>query len=269
MKVAAIQMNSVKCIEQNLLDAYAFVKEAANLGARLIVLPEMFLCFGIKKYSDVSTRYCSEKALQQSIGAWAKEFNAFIVAGSVPYNNDPKNEKVYASSFIFSDEGSILGRYDKIHLFDANIDDEFAHYRESDAFLAGESPKVVSVGDTLLGMSICYDLRFPELFQHYQAKSCRIISIPSAFTYETGKQHWEILLRARAIETQSYVIAANQVGVHEDGRRTWGHSMIVSPSGEILAQIEGSKPGIAIAELDFKLQDEIMRSMPLQKHKRL
>ena len=282
MKVAVIQMNSVKSIDKNLVDAHLYVQEAASLGARFIVLPEMFLCIGVKDQSEILACFfpsegsdTNERAanhtlgIERIIGSWAKSYNVYILAGSIPYPSDKQSDKVYASSLLFSPQGNILTRYDKIHLFDVSVGDEKGSYCESDTFLPGREPKACKVDEVLLGMSICYDLRFPELYQHYQAKSCQMISVPSAFTYQTGKKHWEILLRARAIETQSFILAANQVGLHEDGRRTWGHSMIVSPSGDILAQVEGEKPGVALADLDFENQARLQLAMPLMKHKRL
>jgi len=142
-------------------------------------------------------------------------------------------------------------------------------YFESKTFTSGKKIKSFNLPWGKLGLSICYDLRFPELFQAYQKAGCGVITVPSAFTYQTGKQHWEILLRARAIETQSFVLAANQSGIHEDGRKTWGHSMIVSPQGEVLAEVKEDGPGVAMAKLDFNSMAAFRAAMPLQQHKRL
>jgi len=305
MKVAVIQMNSAKSIEKNLRDAHLYVQEAAKKGARMVVLPEMFLCMGVKNQSDLARQFfpsasfgknklgkgrlgknshgktrlfevsLAENSLEKDslvegeLARWAREYHLYIVAGSLPYPDEEGSDKVYASSFLISPEGTTLTRYDKIHLFDVTVGDEKGSYRESDTFLPGDEPKVFQVDDALLGMSVCYDLRFPELYQFYQAKSCNVITVPSAFTYQTGQKHWEILLRARAIETQSFILAANQVGTHEDGRKTWGQSMIISPEGEILTQVEGDKPGVALADLDFENQQKIQSAMPLIEHKRL
>jgi predicted amidohydrolase len=268
MKVAVIQMNSVKSVEANLVDAYDHVQQAANQNARFIALPEMFACLGVSNQIEIASRYFKGNLIEKSIGAWAEKYNVFILAGSVPYATEQKPDRVYASSFLLSPQGKIVTRYDKIHLFDVDVGDEKGGYCESNTFLPGATPKTASIDDSLLGLSICYDLRFPELYQYYQQQKCQMIAVPSAFTFQTGAQHWEILLRARAIETQSFILAANQVGVHEDGRRTWGHSMIVSPSGEILAEIYGDKPGVVVADLDFTAQKNLRSAMPLMQHKR-
>ena len=275
MKVAVIQMNSAKNIEKNLHDAHLYVQDAVEKGARLVVLPEMFLCMGVNNQSELAKQLFPSGELgtgslvEAELARWARAYNIYIVAGSLPYPTEDASDKVYASSFLISPQGHVLTRYDKIHLFDVSVGDEKGSYRESDTFLPGEKPKIAQVDNALLGMSICYDLRFPELYQFYQAKGCKIITVPSAFTYQTGQKHWEILLRSRAIETQSFIIAANQVGTHGDGRRTWGQSMIISPEGEILAQLKGDKPGIALANLDFEKQQQIQSAMPLIQHKRL
>ena len=220
-----------------------------------------------------ATRFTEEDVLA-TLAGWSKKFKMYLVAGSMPTVNSGKEDvihsnKVHAACLVFSPEGKQIANYHKIHLFDVDVEDEKGSYKESDTFIAGQSPQIAQLDDVKLGLSICYDLRFPELFQHYMAENCQIMTVPSAFTYQTGKAHWEILLRARAIETQSFILAANQVGVHEDGRRTWGHSMIVDPSGEILAQVTGDEPGIAIAELNFERLAHRRKTMPLQQHKRL
>ena len=150
-----------------------------------------------------------------------------------------------------------------------DVADEKGRYRESDTFIAGNEVNTAIVDGRQLGLSVCYDLRFPELYQQYQALGCELITVPSAFTYETGRMHWEMCLRARAIETQGYVLAANQVGTHEDGRKTWGQSMIVAPDGEILAQGDNEQPQVIYANLDFALLEQCRANMPLQQHKKL
>ncbi len=267
MLCAVIQMNSKKNIDENLDAAYELLKEASVKGAVLAVLPEMFACLGVKnqKYLALS-RFHSQDVLSIFSG-WAKDLSMYLVCGSVPISIDG-SQKVAASSLVYSPEGKLLSDYQKIHLFDVVLN-ENESYRESDTFIAGNKSKTVMIADKNLGLSICYDLRFPELYQKYQQQHCQIITVPSAFTYQTGKQHWEVLLRARAIETQCFILAANQVGIHEDGRRTWGHSMIISPNGDILAQAEKDEPCVVIAELDFNMQQVLKNSIPLLNHKRL
>ncbi len=268
MKAAVIQMTSGRNPVENFENAKALIEQAHQGGARLVVLPEMFACIGVVNQVMLAETYFSKDKIEHTIGVWAKEYNLYIVAGSVPYIS-PCSDKVFSACFVFSPEGEIVSQYNKIHLFDVSVDDEKGSYKESNTFLAGDSEVIAEIDDQKLGLSICYDLRFPELFQAYQKAGCGLITVPSAFTYQTGKQHWEILLRARAIETQSFVLAANQSGTHEDGRKTWGHSMIVSPQGEVLAEVKEDGPGVAMAKLDFISMAAFRAAMPLQQHKRL
>lgn len=268
MLVAAVQMNSTKNPLENMQAAKTWIEEAAKQGARLVLLPEMFACIGVVNQYDLAKAHFSQEKLEASVGTWAKDNGIFVVAGSLPLVSG-KEKKVHAASLVFSPEGKIIAQYNKIHLFDVTVGDEKGAYRESDTFLAGAEPVVSLIDDKKLGLSICYDVRFPELYQHYQKKQCDMLVVPAAFTYKTGEMHWETLLKARAIETQSFVIAANQCGVHEDGRRTWGHTMIISAQGEILAQVTEDAPGLALANLDFDEMALIRSSMPLFSHKSL
>ncbi len=269
MWCAVIQMNSQKDVDVNLLAAQQLIKQASQQGAQLLVLPEMFACLGMSKQYDLAASRFTHQDVLATLAGWGKKYQVYIVAGSVPMISDLDDKRVHASCLVFSPNGEQLATYNKIHLFDVLVGDEKGAYKESNTFIAGAEPKQVQVAGVNLGLSICYDLRFPELFQHYMMQGCDIISVPSAFTYKTGQAHWEVLLRARAIETQSYILAANQVGQHEDGRRTWGHSMIVAPNGEILSQVMGTEPGIALAQLDFTRLKKCREAMPLKQHKRL
>jgi nitrilase len=268
MKVAVSQMTSGKDHIENFTMAESLVVKAAKQGAKLILLPEMFACIGINNQSELADNSFTTAKLELSIGRWAKENSIYIVAGSLPFSS-PTKGKVYAASMVFSPQGKVIAHYNKIHLFDVNVADEKGRYRESDTFEPGSTPVIANIENLTLGLSICYDLRFPELYQIYQKQQCNVITVPSAFTYKTGEMHWETLLKARAIETQAYVLAANQCGTHEDGRRTWGHSMIVSPNGEILAEIAQHKVDVIVAELDLEAQQLIQQAMPLLTHKRL
>lgn len=274
MLCCVAQMSSKKDVDANLAMAEQLIEQAAIKGVRLLVLPEMFACLGVtNQYEMAVTRFTKEDVLA-TLSGWSKKFSMYIVAGSMPMaeknqSEMASHEKVHAACLVYSPEGKQIANYHKIHLFDVEVEDEKGSYKESDTFLAGHSPKMAQIDNIKLGLTVCYDLRFPELFQHYMAKNCQIITVPSAFTYQTGKAHWEVLLRARAIETQSFILAANQVGVHEDGRRTWGQSMIIDPSGEVLAEVTENEPGLAIAELDFERLAHRRKTMPLQQHKRL
>lgn len=266
---AVLQMVSNQDVDVNLERAATLIQQAADQHATLIVLPEMFACLGVKNQREIAARM-TESDVLGTLSDLAKNTNACIIAGSVPFiTPDCAEDKVKASSFVFAADGSILARYDKIHLFDVDVADNKGSYRESDTFSPGNAGTVLDVHQRKLGLSICYDLRFPELYQHYQQMGCHLISAPSAFTYRTGEAHWETLIKARAIETQCFVLAANQGGTHEDGRQTWGHSMIVNPWGEVLAEVKTSGEGIAVAQLDFDELESVRRNMPISKHKRL
>ncbi|MFY0642657.1 MAG: carbon-nitrogen hydrolase family protein [Bermanella sp.] len=271
MRSAVIQMTSGKNVDANLEQAFKLLTEAKKQNVQLVVLPEMFACLGVtNQYELASERFCDTDVIG-TVKNWAKQFQFYIVAGSMPLLDQNQNEshKVLAASLVFSPRGEVISQYNKIHLFDVDVADEKGRYRESDTFIAGNDVKTASIDGHLLGLSVCYDLRFPELYQQYQAQGCQLITVPSAFTYETGRQHWEVLLRARAIETQSYVLASNQVGVHEDGRRTWGQSMIIAPNGDVLVAGNNDDTGVFVADLDFDFLSNVRSNMPLQQHKKL
>ncbi len=275
MKVAVIQMVSGPDAEKNYGRAEALLRKARSQGVDIAVLPENFVTYGQKHKPDFS----SQQNFISRMGSLAKSLDIWLIAGSYPLNGSClksetssnhhiTSEKPYAASVIFNDAGDIAESYLKVHLFDALVADSVKTYRESDEFQHGNEVKAISSPFCTFGVAICYDLRFPELFSLLASKGCKVIFIPSAFTETTGRAHWEILLRARAIETQCYIVAANQGGMHEKGRATWGHSMIVSPWGEILAQLDTGE-GILVEELDLEVLDTIRRDMPIQQHRRI
>jgi len=280
IKCALVQMNSGDRWQDNLQQAIDYASQAVQQGARLIVFPENFLCFGQNAVSEFIPYVSHALSALQDV---SDRLECVLVCGSVPVpanGNTPDlyvqhvggettstNAKCFSRCLVLR-PNEASSHYDKIHLFDVDVNDGVGAYRESERYCAGLTPVVCEVLGQTLGMSICYDLRFPELFQKYASLGVGLISAPSAFTCQTGSMHWEVLLRARAIETQSYVLAANQCGEHGKGRRTWGHSMIVAPSGEILSQC-GHEPGIAYATLDFSILERLRSAMPLQAHKRL
>ncbi len=273
MKVAVVQMVSGQDVDKNLAQLERLLTPLCQQALHCVVLPEMFACLGVKNQVELArTRFHSGDVLA-SLSRWAQRLNATLIAGSIPMTDENAPNKVRAACCVFDPQGQLVARYDKIHLFDVDVADNKGRYRESDTFTPGDAPVHtplnVNGASRKLGLSICYDLRFPELYQAYQAQGCELITVPSAFTYQTGQAHWEILLRARAIETQSFVLAANQGGVHEDGRQTWGHSMIIAPDGQILAEVTTAGEGVAVAELDFERLNQVRRAMPLQQHKRL
>jgi predicted amidohydrolase len=269
LTVALVQMQSQSKVSENFQQAIDFLQEAIDLhNAQLIVFPENFLCMGASDYSAISENIFT---YVEEFTKLAKKFSVFILLGSVPIKDN--YHKCFSRSLLINSFGLIVGHYDKIHLFDVEVADNQGSYRESDSFSAGKGHCTLPLEFSRLGLSICYDLRFPELYQLLRKDGAKMISVPSAFTYKTGQAHWEILLRARAIETQCYILAANQCGTHyieKTGltRDTWGHSMIIDPWGDILCSLQES-PGVCSANLDFNFLEKVRNSMNLNGHKRL
>lgn len=269
LTVALIQMQSGIDVKANYDQALSFLNQAKdNYSSELIVLPENFLCIGCENYSDklLELEFYTNKLCE-----WAEVNAIALVLGSIPFASDALG-KCYSRSMLINTDGSVVGTYDKCHLFDVIINDQTKQYRESDKFVAGTAVSVFPVLGHKVGLSVCYDLRFPELYQQLQKQGADMLTVPSAFTFKTGEAHWEVLLRARAIETQCFVLAANQCGSHEVenqsvSRQTWGHSMIVDPWGKVLAQL-GAEPGICSAELDFETLKQVRQSMDLMSQKR-
>lgn len=259
MKIAMLQMNGSPKPEQNLaLIREAFVSAKYD-AADLLVLPENCLAMAarFKAMANIDWDQYLERLSQL-----AAEHKLACVAGSLALNSDDPDGRRWAASLFIDRAGAVAARYNKLHLFDVDVGDEKGSYRESNYYLRGDAPAIFELNGARFGMSICFDLRFPALYQHYKTEAADVILVPSAFTYATGCKHWEILLRARAIETQCYIVAPNQVGEHADGRRTWGHSMVVSPDGDILVDMEFEE-GLSSCELDLGLKQKIQSAMPL------
>ena len=262
-KAAVVQLCSSNDVRDNLAHIDAQLAPIINEAVDLILLPECFAQFG----GDVSAFGRNTTEVRQWMADTARRHKAWLIGGSIPFQvNAGQNSR--ASCFVFNPQGLLESRYDKIHLFDASVADKHRIYRESSDYSAGDHPFVVDMGEAKVGLSICYDLRFPELFRKLVSAGANILTVPSAFTHATGQSHWEVLLRARAIENQCYVLAANQGGVHSNKRQTWGHSMIISPWGEVLAKAE-KDPVVLIADLDMKLLQEIRTKMPCLQHRKL
>ena len=247
MKVAAIQLDVGEFKDKNIAKALHFVKNAIEHGAKAVFLPEVFNYRGpldknILKEISETIPGPSLKPLMEI----AKQHRVFIVAGSI-YEKIPKSTKVYNTSVVINDYGRIAARYRKIHLFDAVVVDRVV--KEAQNFSAGKTPVISPFGPMKMGMTVCYDLRFPDLFKKYGKKGCEVIAVPANFTYETGKAHWEVLLRARAIENLSYIVAANQCGTSSTGMRAFGNSLIVDPWGGVLARASTEREEIIFAEL--------------------
>jgi predicted amidohydrolase len=265
-KLAAIQMVSSADLEANLQRAEALVAEAASSGARLVVLPENFALFGSPDIAALAAAEAVDSTLQQFLSALAARYKLIVVGGTIP--TPAEDGRVYATSFVYAACGSCLGRYRKIHLFDAELGDEQGRYRESDSYAPGDSVLLVDTELGKLGVAVCYDLRFPELFRLMQDQGVDIIALPSAFTRSTGWAHWLPLLRARAIENQCFVVAANQGGIHDAKRQTSGGSVLIDSWGQVLAEA-GLGACTVIANYDAEEQLALRKRMPVAQHRRL
>ncbi len=249
MKIAVVQLKAKSKREQNFQKAVELIVEAAGEKAELIALPEMFLCQKpCKKSGGTDLTPIRERERLKTL---AKKFCVYLLAGSI-YEKEKRvrtNARAshYNTSYLIDPHGKVIGKYRKIHLFDASV--EGKKIRESEKFLPGKKGVMVKVKNFSVGLSICYDLRFPLLYQKYSQKGAELLCIPSGFTYETGAKHWESLLRARAIENFCYVLAPNLCGRNHHGVRLFGNSMIISPSGKILARASSSKEEIIYADI--------------------
>lgn len=270
--VAAIQMNSGADVGANLERAGALLAEAAARGARLAVLPENFAFMGAHETDKLAHREpLGQGPLQAFLAATAARLGLWLVGGTLPLQVPGREDKVYAASLLYDPQGRRVAHYDKLHLFDVDVmrQGSSERYRESNSIEYGAVPCAPAPTDAgRLGLTVCYDLRFPELYRRLAADGAEVLSVPSAFTEKTGEAHWQVLLRARAIENQCYVIAPNQSGTHPGGRRTWGHSMVIDPWGEVLAE-QAAGEGVVTADLDLTRLAEIRRNMPCLHHRRL
>jgi nitrilase len=268
LKIAAIQMVSTASLQENLETARRLIKATAHDGAQIAVLPEYFCIMGLKDTDKVNVR---EKLgggpIQEELAAIAKDSGIYLIAGTIPLEAKDPN-KVLNTTLVFSPDGQRVGRYDKIHLFGFQTSTE--RYQESETIEAGDQPGIVkiTINDTewSFGLSICYDLRFPELYRALGQVDCHII--PAAFTYTTGKDHWEILLRARAIENQCYVLASAQGGIHQNQRRTWGNTMLIDPWGEVLTTLPEGE-GFISGVLSKDKLNEVRSKLPALAHRKL
>ena len=268
LKIASIQMVSTPDVQENLSIASRLIAAATTEGAQLAVLPEYFCLMGLKDTDKVRARESiGNGPIQDQLSDIAKQNNIYLVAGTIPLEAKDPN-KVLNTTLVFNPAGEQISRYDKIHLFGFQTATE--RYQESETIEAGNAPGLlkISIGgnDWTFGLSICYDLRFPELYRALGQVDCHII--PAAFTYTTGKDHWEILLRARAIENQCYVLASAQGGIHQNQRRTWGNSMLIDPWGSILANLPEGEGFISGVLCKDKL-NEVRSKLPALAHRKL
>ena len=278
--VAVVQMVSTEDVQRNLRSAQELIRQAAAAGAKLILLPENFAVLDGGPLSQFAEREGDVSAvLQGFLAEQARTQQVYLIAGTIPMATRPLRAghsvpeligdgRVRPASLVYNPAGEVIARYDKMHLFDVQVADKQAQYSESSSFEAGDQLVWADTPMGRIGLSICYDLRFPELYRRLLEGGAEILTVPSAFTKVTGEAHWEVLLRARAIENQCYVLAANHGGVHNAKRETFGHSMIVDPWGRILAQL-GQGEGFATAEIDLDALHELRGQMPVQSHRRL
>jgi predicted amidohydrolase len=262
---AVVQMTSTADVERNLASAESLVRRAASLGARFVSLPENF-AFLRSEGEPVVEAQALDGTWVRRMSGLARELGITLLLGSLPEKVAANDHRVHNTSVLLGPDGATLAVYRKIHLFDIDLPG-MEHLKESRAVRPGEDAVVARAPFGPLGLTICYDLRFPELYRALVRAGARVLAVPSAFTERTGKDHWEVLLRARAVENLAYVVAAAQVGHHGRGRSSHGHAMIVDPWGAVMAQVPDGE-GVALAELDFARQDRLRRELPALDHTR-
>ncbi|GGY39661.1 carbon-nitrogen hydrolase family protein [Parvularcula lutaonensis] len=257
MRAAVIQMRSGIDRSRNLEDAEKLIREAAEDGAQLILTPEMTTLLDRNRDRLMASLIEPRPDEEDFFAELSREVGATLIIGSVPVLGQ---QKVANRSMVFS-EGRKIATYDKIHLFDVDLDTGES-WRESNLYQEGKEAVLVEGIGAKVGLSICYDLRFPHLYRRLAQAGAEVLTVPAAFTVPTGEAHWEVLLRARAIETGSFVLAAAQGGEHEDGRHTFGHSMIVDPWGSVLDKLSHDSPGVAMADLDLAKVRDVRSRIP-------
>lgn len=268
LRVAAVQLGSQDDVEENLAECRRQIERAAALGARLCVLPENFAYLGPEAGKrPIAERLGDREApIQRLLTELAGMTGMTLVAGGFPERSgDP--ERPYNTCAVFAPSGAVLAAYRKIHLFDVELPDG-SRLAESEATLAGNEPAVCEVEGVRVGLSICYDLRFPELYRRLVDRGAELIVVPAAFTLQTGKDHWHVLLRARAIEAQCWVVAAAQWGHHPRGRASYGHSMVVDPWGTVVAECS-DRVGVIVADVDRAYLTRVRTLLPSLRHRRL
>lgn len=268
MRVAALQMNSSADVERNLASARRLLEDAARSGCSLAVLPENFALMPLRSRDKAAhAEALGDGRIQSFLAAAAEQLGLWIIGGSIPLAS-PEPERVYGACPVYDRKGAQRACYLKIHLFDVKLPDSTESYRESYSMYPGDEPVTVDTPAGKIGLSICYDLRFPELYRRLVDDGATAFTVPAAFTQTTGKAHWEVLLRARAVENLAYVIAAGQFGEHADNRRTFGHSMIVDPWGRVLAEAADEECAV-VAELDRDQVGKLREQFPVLSNRRL
>jgi nitrilase len=266
--VAAIQMASGPNVKANLEEAEKLIKTAVQQEAELVVLPENFAIMGLSEMDKVAIAETpGDGPVQQFLSQQARKHEIWIVGGTIPIESNTAG-KVFSASLLYNDKGDLVARYDKIHLFDVVLEASKESYDESETIESGDDVVVVDTPFGKLGMAICYDLRFPELFRAMADVGMEICVLPSAFTSLTGKAHWEPLLRARAIENLCYMVAPDQGGYHINGRETHGDSMIIDPWGVVLNRLPHGT-GVVVSDIDLEKLRKTRKNFPALQHRRL
>ncbi|MCY9869638.1 carbon-nitrogen hydrolase family protein [Vibrio barjaei] len=258
-----IQMTSGPEPEKNFKFIEHKVEFLSAKGMKWILTPENSLVFGSRDDYHRHAEFLGKGKYQDKLSDLARRHQIHLIIGSFPIR--VSETEVTTTTLVFDANGQRMNHYDKLHMFDVDVNDGHKNYRESETFKAGTSIAMVPTDFGAVGLTICYDLRFPHLFSALRAQGANVIVVPAAFTAVTGKAHWQVLLRARAIENQCWIVAANQCGTHPCGRETWGHSMVISPWGEVQGQLE-QQTGTITAELNFDVVEEVRQSMPVAKH---
>lgn len=267
-RVGVVQMVSSSSVDENLITLSSALHAAKEAGVKLVLLPENFAFMGKQAVDKLAIAevYGSGK-IQKAVAELAKKYKIWIIAGTIFLKKEgsPKEgSRVKASTLVYDDAGSCVARYDKIHLFDVVVSSQ-ERYQESETIEPGEKLVVIDSPVGRIGLTVCYDLRFPELYRQLTMQGAEIFAIPSAFTAITGAAHWEVLCRSRAIENLCYVLAANQGGIHADGRHTYGHSMIIEPWGQVVA-LQKQKTGLIVADIDLQHLRELRQKFPCNDH---
>lgn len=266
MKVAAIQMCSGVDRDANLATARRLVGEAAAAGAALAVLPENFALMARRERDKRAIAETDgDGPVQQVLSGCARENRVTLVAGTFPIKV-PGEERVAAASLVYGPDGARLGRYDKIHLFDVNVPGAAESHRESAGMVPGRNVVVLDTPAGRIGVAVCYDLRFPELFRRMVDAGAELFAVSAAFTVPTGEAHWQLLLRARAVENLCHLVASAQTGQHENGRATYGHSAIVDCWGKVVAELPAGE-GVVVGEVDFERQKRVRAEFPALEHR--
>ncbi len=260
LRVAALQMRSTMDVAKNVAAFEELVRKAASDGADYVQSPEMTGAL-VRDRATLKSLITSQDddAVAAKASALAQELGIHVHVGSTAIALD--DGKVANRAFLFGPDGALIATYDKIHMFDVDLDNGES-WRESNTYEPGRETVIADIGEARLGMSVCYDLRFPQLFRAQAQAGADILTVPAAFTRQTGEAHWHVLLRARAIENGAWLVAAAQGGKHEDGRETYGHSMVVAPWGEIVAEADHDEPGVVIADIDISKSAVARKRIP-------